>query len=156
MLSESQFSNYERWTLILEKSSEAESKTRLENCYKFLKHFPFSFKVWGNYSHLMHSVQGKKASVLAYREAIRILPKQMKLHLSFCLYVEDAYQTEPDFVIRTYAESFEALKKNFDNFKFLTFYIRYLSNVRRVRLCHGLFWDLLEVNVSEVREIVSQ
>jgi hypothetical protein len=156
MIKSDLLSNYERWRLILEKSSGLDPKDRLGDFEDFLSHFPFSSKTWSQYAHLQLSVNGKEKCISTFREALALNPKFLPLHLSFCLWVEEAYKEDPDFVDQTYRSSLAQLSQNFEADKLYNFYIKFLSKKMKYKQCNDVFWDLLRGNMFNVREFVGR
>ena len=148
--------NYGRWKLILEKSSSLEPKERLSDFQNFLSNFPFSSKTWRQYALLQLSANGKEKCMSTFQEALSLNPKFLPLHLSFCLWVEEAYKEDPEFVNKTYRSSLEQLSQNFEADKLYNFYIKFLSKKMKYKECNDVFWELLRGNMFNVREFVGR
>jgi tetratricopeptide (TPR) repeat protein len=156
MIKSKLLATYERWKLILEKSASLEPKDRLGDFQDFLSHFPFSSKTWNQYAHLQLAVNGKEKCLETFRKALTLNPKLLPLHLSFCLWVEEAYREEPEFVEKTYQRSLKQLSQNFEADKLYNFYIKFLNKKMKYKQCNDVFWDLLRGNMFNVREFVGR
>ena len=156
MLNPNLFANYERWKLILSKSVSSDTKSHLQNCDNFLKQFPFSSKIWGQYAHLKFSLEGRDSCLLVYREALRLSPNFLPLHLSFCLWVEDSFKEDSHFVDRTFRDSLQKVAQNFEVDRLYTFYIKYLLKKSRYQECNDVFWTLLEGNMFNIKNFISK
>ena len=145
MINSSLLANYKRWKLILEKSSNLEPKSRLADCQEFLEHFPFSSQTWNQFAHLKLAVDGKEACLSTFRKALDLNPKLLPLHLSFCLWVEDAYKDDVKFVEETYCQSLKQLHQNFEADKLYNFYIKFLNKKMKYKQCNDVFLSLIHI-----------
>ena len=156
MINTSLLSNYQRWKLILEKSATQEPKSRLQDFEQFLSHFPFSSKTWNQLAHLKLVVSGKEACLETYHQALKWNPNLLPLHLSYCLWVEDAYREDVEFVEKTYKTSLQKLTQNFEADKLYNFYIKFLNRKMKYKQCNDVFWELLRGNMFNVKDFVGR
>lgn len=156
MINSSLLANYERWKLILEKSTSQEPKTRLKDYQQFLSHFPFSSKTWNKFAHLKLEIDGKEACLETFQKALKLNPKLLPLHLSYCLWVEDAFREDVQFVKETYQKSLKELAQNFEADKLYNFYIKFLNRKMKYKQCNDVFWDLLRGNMYNVKDFVGR
>lgn len=156
MINSALLTKYERLKLILEKSVNLDPKVRLSHFEDFLTHFPFSSKTWGQFAQMQFKVDGREKCLEIFRKALRLNPKLLPLHLNFCLWVEDSFRDDTEFVDETYRASLKELAQNFEADKLYNFYIMFLSKKMKYKQCHDVFWELLHGNMYNVREFVGR
>jgi hypothetical protein len=156
MLKSGLLSNYERWKLILNKSSNSNNETKFQNCEKFLKQFPFCGKVWGISAHIRYTLDGKQGCLEQFKKAFKYNPYFLPLHINYCYWVEDAFKDQPEMIEQTFKDSLEKVGHNFEVNKIYMQYIKFLRKKNKYIECDQVFWKLLDGNMYQINSFISQ